>query len=238
MALTYSRHVDSDNLAYCNGGPFRVLRLVGEDSFGFRQDFTKIDVAADVIPGWTCGLVETGSGESTVTLDTASGGHLILTTDDLENDGINCQMDGEAFEMTTDQRLLYFGTKFQASEAVEADFLVGLCITDGDLLSGPSDGCYFEKLDDGTGISFVTEKGNTETQTDSLFTFAKDIDTTLEFYWDGATVHALINGVVVAKHTTNLPDDDELTPSIHFLAGDGNARTMTIDWVSAWQVGR
>jgi hypothetical protein len=42
----------------------------------------------------------------------------------------------------------------------------------------------------------------------------------------------------VATHTTNIPDNELLTPSIHFLTGDAAAETLTVDWVRAIGIGR
>jgi len=235
MTSIYRGFVNRDNMAWFNGGPFRVLKVVGPDSFGYADDFIATDVAANVVPGWTHTLVNA----STVTVDKTSGGHLVYTTAGAENDGVNGQLDGESFEITTGQALVYFGIKFQASEATQSDFLVGLGIGGTtDALGGISDAVYFEKLDGSTAIKLVTEKNNTETTSASLGTFAAATDTTLEFYFDGTTVTGLVNGVVKGTSTTNLPNDEALTPTIHFLTGDNSAETMTIDWVRAFQVGR
>lgn len=234
MTSVYRGFVNRDNMAWFNGGPFRPLKVVGPDAFGISEDFVGTDVAANVLPGWTCTLVNS----STVTLSTASGGGLILTTDSAENDGVNAQMDGEAFEFTSGQALTYFGVKFQASEATQSDFLVGMTVTDTDALGGVTDGVYFIKVDGSTDIKLATEKDSTATTSDALGTFAASTDTTLEFYWDGSTVHALVDGVVKTTQSTNIPDNEALTPTIHFLTGDDSAETMTVDWVRAFQVGR
>jgi hypothetical protein len=238
MPIT-KRLIDADNLAWCHdGAPFRILDVVGPDAFGFDEDFVGTDAASDAIPGWTATLVEAGAGESTVTVGTASGGQLILTTDSNEDDGVNLQMDGESFELTTGQRMTYFGIKLQVSEATQSDLLVGLCITDTTLLGGMTDGVYFECLDGGTGISCVTEKDSTETQDDDEGTLADATDIVLEIYYEPSTVYFLINGTLVSSSTTNIPNDEALTPSVHFLTGAASAETCTIDWIRAFQVGR
>jgi hypothetical protein len=195
-------------------------------------------VASDAISGYTVTLVEAGAGESTITAPDASGGVLLFTTDANEDDGINFQKAGEPFGFTTDQRATYFGARFKASEATQLDWLIGLCITDTTLLGGMTDGTYFEKLDGGTGISFVTEKNSTETQTDNCATFAADTYLVVEFYFDGTTIEAFINGASVASHSTNICDDELLTPSLQVLAGSAAARTLSLDWWRAIQIGR
>src|SRR6185369_13767992 len=110
------------------------------------------------------------------------------TTDANEDDGIEMQLAGEAFELTTGQAATYFGIRFKADEATQIDILAGLCITDTTLLGGMTDGVYFEKLDGGTGTSFTVEKNSTETQADALATFAADTWTIWEFYWNGTAL--------------------------------------------------
>lgn len=217
----------------------RLVDAIGPSVVKYIDDFINTGLpAADAPLGWTVTLVEAGASESTITCPDEVGGALLLTTDANEDDGINMQLDGESFELTSGQSAVYFGARLKASEATQSDFLVGLCITDTTLLGGMTDGVYFEKLDGGTGISFVTEKNSTETQTDSLATFAADTYVELEFYWVSGSVKAYIDGTLVATHTANIPDDEQLTPSLHFLAGSTTAKTLTLDWVRAIQIGR
>ena len=96
---------------------------------------------------------------------------------------------------------------------------------------------YFECVDGGTGISAVTESGSTETQTDSLATFADDTFVELEFYYNGSNVEFFINGSSVATHTANIPST-EMRVSFEFLTGSAVAKTMTIDWIRCIQFGR
>ena len=50
----------------------------------------------------------------------------------------------------------------------------------------------------------------------------------LEFFYDGTNVEFFVNGTNVGSHTANIPNDELLTPSIHFLTGAPAAKTMTI----------
>jgi hypothetical protein len=206
----------------------------------FADDFVHSGLAAADAPvGWTVTLVEAGGGESTITKPDAVGGALLLTTDAFENDGVSMQLAGEAFELTSDQRLVYFGCRFQINDATQTDFLVGLCITDTALLGGMTDGVYFRKVDGSTSLAAVIEKDSTETTTTGVHTMVDATDVTLELYFDGTTVEFFVNGVSVASLSgANLPDNEALTPSIEFLTGEAVANTMQIDWVRAIQVGR
>lgn len=227
------------NLLFYDTNPMRITNAFGPDVFQVFDDFTNVAVASDAVSNWSVTLVEAGAGESTITRPDASGGALLLTTDANEDDGIEMQLTtGESFGFATTNYLTYFGIRLKISDATQSDFIVGLCITDTTLLGGMSDGVYFEKLDGGTGISFTTEKNASETQTDSLGTIVADTYVVLEFAGTGTQVVAMINGTVVATHTVNICDDELLCPSIHFLTGEAVAKTMTIDWIRAIQVGR
>lgn len=218
----------------------RLIDAIGADVVKMLDDFTGPSgaSAADTLAGWTTTLVEAGAGESTVAYTDLSGGAILITTDANEDDGVTLQRLGEAFGFAAAQRATYFGCRLKAGEATQNDWLVGLCITDTTPLGGMTDGVYFEKLDAGTGVSFVTEKDSTETQTDSLATFAADTFVVLEFYWDGTSIEAFIDGVSVARHTANIPDNELLTPTIQLLAGSAAINTMTVDWVRVIQIGR
>lgn len=233
-----ARHIGG-NLVYYNGSRARLIDAFGPDVIKFFEDFTNIAVASDALTNWTVTLVEAGGGESTVTRPDASGGALLLTTDANEDDGIELQLTtGESFGFSTSQTATYFGCRIKASEATQLDFLIGLCITDTTLLGGMTDGVYFEKLDAGTGISFTTEKNSTETQSDALATLVADTYVVLEFYFDGTSVYAFIDGTLVATHTTNICDDELLCPSVQVLTGEAVAHTLTIDWMRVIQIGR
>lgn len=238
MGDLHSRYV-AGNLVHYDTHRKRVVSVLGSDAFGISEDFTDKGVAsADTLIGWTTTLVEAGAGETTVAYADGSGGTLLISADAADNDGANIQRLGEAFSLTTSQSLTYFGIRFKASEATQSDLLVGLCITDTDLLGGMTDGVYFRKVDASAAVEFVTEKNSTETATASVLTLAADTFVVLEFYFDGTAVEAFINGASVARHTTNICDDELLTPSMQFLAGTTGGMTWTVDWIRAFQIGR
>lgn len=233
-----SRYVNG-NLAFYNNNRHRLIDAIGLDVVKFEDDFIVFkSAAADALVGWTVTLVEGGSGETTVATQDGAGGELLITTDNAENDGANLQVIKESFGLLASTRNVYFGIRMKSGEATQSDFLVGLCITDTDLLGGMTDGVYFRKVDGSTSVAAVTEKNSTETETTGVLTFAADTYYILEFYFVGATVYFYVDGVLVATHTTNIVDDELLTPSIHFLTGNAAAETMTVDWVRAIQIGR
>ena len=145
------------------------------------------------------------------------------------------QVTKEAFKLASGKPC-YFGAKFMISDATESDFIVGLCITDTTLLGGLTDGVYFRKVDGATDVKFVIEKDSAETESAALLTAVKDTYMTLEFFFDGTNIDAYVNGVLQTRLAmTNLPDDEEITPSI-LLTGAAAAKTMTVDWIRAIQI--
>jgi len=233
------RHIGNNLVYYVGSNRMRIHDADGPDVIRFFEDFTHVAVASDAIAGWSTTLVEAGAGETTVTRPDTQGGAILITADAADNDGANLQVTtGESFIPASATSLLHFGCRIKASEATQSDFIVGLCITDTDLLGGMTDGIYFEKLDGGTGISFTTEKNSTETQSDSLATFAANTYVQLEWTFAAGSVYAFIDGVLVATHTANIPDDELLTPSIQFLAGTTGGMTCAVDWIKAIQIGR
>jgi hypothetical protein len=190
--------------------------------------------------GWTTTLVEAGAGESDIEASDEAGAVWEIVTDAAENDGVNAQLNGEAFELTADQHL-YFGTCLKADDATQSDFFVGLAIVDTDILGGVTDRIGFEKLDGSTDIKFMVEKDSTETLSAALATFANNTYVTLEFYWDGPAnaLYVFVNGVQqAAPALTNLPNDEALRLSLQFLAGAAAAKRMTIQWLRIIQIGR
>jgi hypothetical protein len=233
-----SKDVNNALVWYPSDKEWRWLDAIGENVIKVNYDFANVPLpAADTLLGWTTTLVEAGGGESTAAATTVAGGKLLLTTDTNENDGLNLQMTGEAFQLTG-MKPCYFGIKFQCDVADQDDFLVGLCITDTDLLGAMTDGVYFRKIDGTTNVEFVTEKNSIESSV-VVATFAAATDITLEFLFDGITVYAYVNGVLAASALVSgstFPNDEVLTPSIHFLTGAAvTTDEMAIDWLRVIQ---
>jgi hypothetical protein len=227
-------------LAFYDTHRMRLIDAIGADVVKWElaaQDAQDTGGGGTDPRGYVTTMVEAGAGgNSEVEASDEVGVAWELITDNADNDGINIQLNGEAFKLTSG-RDVYFGIELQANDATQSDFLAGLCISDTDLLGGMTDGVYLEKLDGGTGVSTVTEKDSTETQSDDEHVFAADTAVTLEFYWDGSKVHFFINGVEVGTSSTNVPDDEELTPSIHFLTGEAAVKRMKVHWARAIQIG-
>lgn len=227
------------NLAYIDKAAHlkRLIDAIGPDVFKFVDDFERSRLtAADALLGATITLVEAGAGETTIAYTDAAGGHLLITTDAADNDGANIQWSPEAFKLTG-FNYFYFGTRLKISDATQSDLFIGLAVTDTDILGGVTDSIGFIKVDAATTLSAYVNKNSTATTT----TVASSIGTsfiTLELVHDGTTLEAFVDGVSAgAIATTNLPDDEELRPSLHFLAGEAVAKTCTVDWIRIVQIG-
>lgn len=226
------------NLVYYDHTYQRWLDAIGGGvtaKFILNPTYMPVDDTTGDPTGMTMTVVEGGAGNSTAIL---YQGRLLISSAAADNDGVNLQVNGPAFLMDATTKRIYFGIKFMVNEATESDFLVGLCITDTDLLGGMTDGVYFECLDGSTDINFVLEKDSTETTSAAAVgTLVAGTDVTLEFMFDGTYVDAWVNGVMQTRlATTNLPNDEYLTPSIHWLTGENTANNMRVAWWRAFQI--
>lgn len=199
-----------------------------EDFISAPVDDTTGDLSA-----WTTTVVEVGTGDTVHAITGEAGGVLLVTNAANEDDGLNLQLKGEAFKLVSGKPL-YFGTRLKISDATQSDLLVGLCITDTTLLGGMTDGLYFRKADGSTAVSFVTEKNTSETSAAALT--ADTSYHTLEFYFNGTDVRYFVDGAEIGIITATIPDDEELTPSIHFLNGAAAVKTLNVDWIRCIQL--
>jgi hypothetical protein len=244
VTALHSRYV-AGNLVYWDKHPKRIVSAIGPDVFSVFEDFTHVAVASDAVSNWTVTLVEAGGGESTVTRPDTAAGALLLTTDSNEDDGINMQITtGESFGPVATPSAIYFGVRFQASEATQIDLFAGLAITDTSLIgTSPSDAIYMDKVDGATAVTGTCAKNSTETDTAGTSVFAASAYTLWEFYYDGLaatpSVEFFVDGVSLGLVSgANVPDDELLCPSFAILAGSANVRTATIDYIRCIQIGR
>lgn len=242
MAIT-TRELAGCLVTYDTNTPHRWLDVTGEAALKYANHFTVAEFAnvaaatGTVTAGWKMTLVEGGAGESTLTAGTTAGGTLVITTDNQDNDGINLQLDGEAFQLNG-LYPAYFGIKFKMDTATQSDFLVGLCITNTNLLGGLSDGVYFRKVDGSTDVYFVLEKDSVESTT-AVDTCVADAWVTYEFVTDGVNIQCYVDGALVttvACSNVCYPNDEALTPSIHVLTGAAAVTVATVDWLRVFQL--
>jgi hypothetical protein len=229
---------------YENGNESRWIDAKGNNVTKFMLDKgTPCDDTTGKPQRFTITVTETGAGSCTIVNTDTAGVALKLTTDDAEYEGINMQANGEPFKLTT-ALPFYFGIKCSISNATETDMLVGLCLTQTDLMKTAVahgvkatgvEGVFFVKVDGATTISAKTYLAGTQTATAD---YASAMDTSAHIYellWDAGYINFYIDGNLVTKVAASLPTED-LTPSINFRAGSGAARTMSIYWMKAIQI--
>lgn len=207
--------------------PFQNLPFPDPTRFHtFYEDFDYF-VAAN----WT--ITETQAG-ATQALTDGDGGLLLLTNTAADNDLISLQKVGESFRFATNKRLWY-GCRFQVSDATQSDVLFGLVITDTTPLD-VTDGVFFMKDDGDANIDFYSEKNNTQTSELAIGTLVTATFVELQFYWDGVSkIWYAVDGVVKGfiEPSTNLPDDEDSTVTFAIQNGEAVAKTMTVDYVFA-----
>jgi hypothetical protein len=238
MDAVHSMHIDGA-LAFWSGHRKRILDAIGGDVVKYIDDFVVSGGGDAAWDAWTVTRVEGGAGESTITAGDTGNGIMLLTTDAADNDGLNCQLLGESFKLQA-AKPLYFGAKIQSvGEATQSDFFIGLAITDTDILGGVTDSIGFQKVDGSADLTFVVNKNSTATTVAGLKTLAAATEYFLEFYWDGTGLEVFVDGVSVATPAvTNLPDDEELRVSVHWLTGQAVAGALAIDKLACIKFGR
>lgn len=186
---------------------------------------------------WLVTILDSGAGSNEVIRisDDAAGGHLTLTNGNADDDYMNLQMNGEAWKLATGKPLI-FEIRLKGDDIDLFDWFVGLAITDTDVLGGVTDRLGFECADASGDIDCVTEKDSTETNTDSGKDLADDTFVTLRFETtDTSLVRFFVNGEQVAKHATNIPDNEAMTPTIQIRAAHNSSKTMTVDYILVMQ---
>lgn len=213
-----------------------VLSNVGNKT-AFHEFFDDFDTFAT--GDWTITTTEAGTGSATEALADEQFGALLVTNAAGDDDLDFFQKVGESFKYVSGKRL-YFGIRFKTSDATESDIIAGLVITDTTPLAH-TDGIAFIKDDGDANIDFIVTKDSTETEQAAVGTLADDTYVTLEFYYDGAThdnanIQVFVDGTRVAGVAlTNVPDDENLTITFGVQNGEAAAKTLTVDWVRAFQ---
>jgi hypothetical protein len=190
---------------------------------------------------WT--ITEIGAGGTTALTD-AAGGVLLITSDALDNDGVQIQKDGEGF-LPTSGKQLFFKARFTTAKITQSDWLIGLAVLDTTLLDavggdGVTDGMFFSKEDGDTNIDFHCQKNTTTGQIDATAIAVQPTAGTyveLAFYFDGIRyIQLFVDGVhkstvdLTSTLSTYLPDT-ELTPSVAYLNGEAGATTLSLDYL-------
>lgn len=229
-------------LVYWDTHRHRVVDAVGDAVSEYRWGAGEPtdDTTGDPVR-WTVTVVEVGAGGDSTVVNASTAGTTgaagLITTDNAENDGVNMQLKGENFGAHANNDM-YIGARFTINDVDQTDLFFGFAITDTTLLGGVTDAIYFESLDESAALAAVTEKDNTETTTSAVGTLVDATEVYLEIYVAGVTAYFYVDGALVATHTANFPNDEELTPSIHFLTGEAIANTALFRDLRAFQIGQ
>lgn len=174
----------------------------------------------------------------TQAISNADGGVLLLTMAATDDSSTSLQWSGddnagvtETFRFAVGKRMFY-KVRFQVSDALQSDFVLGLQITDTTPLA-VSDGVYFRKDDGDTNLDFVVIKASVATTATAFATAANATWTELAFHYDGKSgIEYFKDGRKIGTSAvTTLPDTEELTISIHMQNGEAVAKTMSIDYI-------
>ena len=214
-----------------NNNPWFKNLSIGENpdySVYFNDFLVEQDYAA---ADWVITTTEAGAGSASEALATDERyGALVITNDDADNDSDSLQSTQEFAALSSGKRT-WFETRIKLNDADQVDVFIGLCITDTTPLVA-TDRVGFQIDDEDASILCKSEKNSTETSTDSGEDAADDTYVKLGFYWDGASaVEFYVDRELVATHTTNIPDDENLAITMHLVNGEAAAQSMTVDYL-------
>jgi hypothetical protein len=187
-------------------------------------------------------FVITNTGTSPITVSETAGKRLLVTTGATEFDGDSIQLRGETFKVTAGKPL-YFGAKIEVGDATQCDLLIGLCkLNTAPLKASAShginttiEGIFFSKIDGGVVLQAKAYVADTETNSATYGTAFSTTAVWVEFYFDGTTLFAFVNGVQIASWISGFPTTD-LTPTIDYHSGSAGAKTLTISKFRAFYI--
>lgn len=208
-----------------------LASMIADDPALCHTYFNDFDqyVAAD----W----INSNVGAASVALTAGNGGLLLLTNAAADDNTNSLQKTPAAFAFTASKRA-WFNCKFQVSDAVQSDVMMGIAIVDTTPLDA-TDGIYFIKNDGVATVDIVVRKNATtgSNSKTAIATLANATDITLQWYYDGnGRVFYGVNGVQVGSldaSSAYLPDATNLTLTMMIQNGEAVAKTMTVDYIFA-----
>ena len=181
---------------------------------------------------WLVTVVDGGAdnGETIALADSATGGNFVFVTNDADDDLLSCQLNGEGWTLHATNRLL-FEIRLSITDISEIDWFVGMAITDTGVLAGTTDRIGFECPDSTGDIDAVAEKDSTETSTDTTVNAVDATYIVLRMEATTTNVDYYVDGTLTTSITTNIPDDEHMTPTMEFRNDGAVAQTVTVDYV-------
>jgi hypothetical protein len=216
-----------------------------------RVGMTFDDQAAALPTNMVTTHVDVGASSTDTTAGTAAGIGVSMVTAKNEYDGVNMTGQGSNFQLVANKPL-YFGCKFETTEATSTDILFGLADKRTALLTAAvhtihastNDGIGFFKADGAATMACWAEKNTASSLATTAGTITGSSADTVEMYWSGhptvssATLTYYFNGVEMKNitATTNIPTV-VLTPAIAFRNGAAStARTCNVHWMRVIQL--
>ena len=214
---------------YASG--FKDLRempiSINPDYYCLEDDFVY-----ELDTGWV--VVKDSGATVAIVADTIGGELAITSTATTDNDGGSVQ-GNEIFAVATGKDM-FFQTRIKNSDVDQSDICVGFTVnfaTNPENMLTATDRIVFQVDDGDASINCITEKDGTATTTDSGIDMADDTYVKLGISCSGTgTVEFFVNDKLVATHSTNIPDDENLAIAAMSLSGSASGtRVTTIDYL-------
>lgn len=211
-----------------------LTQAINLDQVVLFDDFTGI--AVDGTNDWT--VVKDSGATAAISADAVNGILALTSAATTDNDGASIQ-GNEIFKVAAG-RTMWFATRLQCNDADQTDICAGFTVnfaTNPEAMLAAADRIVFQ-IDDGDGsILCKTEKDGTETSTDSGVDLADATDADLAILVESTgSVKFFINDKLRATHTTNIPDDENLTVGVMSVSGSATGtRATLVDYVLAGQ---
>ena len=220
------------------GAGYKALRnmpiSINPDFFEISDDF--VGIVLNATNTWT--VVKDSGASVAIIADTTGGEVTLLSAATTDNDGASIQ-GNEIFTVAADKDI-FFETRIKCSTVAQTDICVGLTVnfaTNPEAMLTAADRIVFQVDDGDASILCKTEKSGTETSTDSGIDMVDATYIVLGFSVNGTgSVQFFINGSIVATHTTNIVDDENLTVAAMSLSGNATGtRATDLDYIIAAQ---
>ncbi len=200
---------------------------INPDYFCLEDDFVY-----ELDTGWT--TVKDSGATVAIVADTVGGELGITSASTTDNDGGSVQ-GNEIFAVAADKNM-FFQTRIKNNDVDQTDICVGFTVnfaTNPENMLTATDRIVFQVDDGDASILCKTEKDGTETSTDSGIDMVDDTYIKLGIACSGTgKVEFFINDRLVATHSTNIPDDENLAIAAMSLSGSASGtRVTTIDYL-------
>jgi hypothetical protein len=209
------------------------------DYVTYMDDFT--GVSLDDTDDWT--VIKDSSASADIAADVVGGALTLSSQATTDNDGASIQ--GNEIFAVASGKDIWFETKITPTDAEgnAIEICIGLTVnfaTNPEAMLTAADRIVFQVDDGDSNIDCVTEKDGTATTTDSVIDIESGTAVTLGFHVKSTniatSVEFFVNRNLVATHTDNIPDDENLALGAMELSGSATGtKSMNIDYMFASQ---